>query len=319
MLWFLLYPLRRTSQPPQLPVRQYIYRAFYRHGKTTATHWLIAMLVSVAVGVILSYPAVFLSENPTAGFTSLPHHVWTSAEPFDGAAGSQADIELRQIWIHGGYMQALQSDVLADALMLQNELLNADSSELLGQAGKIPVGELAWGFHSPLMYWNNSLESVLADPDILDTINQQAYRVSPFHFTLRPPSVFAGKLFAKSSLLAADALVLTLFSTSRDGINGAETRWDRRMAALAQSNRGNWTLYPENGLTTKSQDYEFSFQPLSLWENVALAFAYGCMVLYVIISLRRLKAFHSRFGLVVTAITQVGFLFELSFAEAKGS
>jgi hypothetical protein len=29
------------------------------------------------------------------------------------------------------------------------------------------------------------------------------------------------------------------------------------------------------------------------------------MVVYVLLSLRRLKAFHSRFGLVVTAITQI--------------
>lgn len=299
-MWYFLYPLRGTTLPPRLPAEHPVHRAFYRHGKTTATHWLIAMLVSVAIGVTLTYPTVFLSENPTAGFTSLPHHVWTSAKSFDGGLGSQVDIELRQVWIHGSYMKALDKDVLANALVIQNSLIQSDQNHVHDSAA---AGDTGWGFHSPLMYWNNSMLAIEEDGDILSTVNEQAYRVSLSDFTLRPASVFAGKLFTNSKLLAADALVVTLFDTV---MSSGERRWDRQIRALAEANIGNWTLYPGNGTVSRSQLYEFSFQPLSLSENVALAFAYGCMVLYVIISLRRLKAFHSRFGLVVTAVTQVG-------------
>ena len=87
-----------------------------------------------------------------------------------------------------------------------------------------------------------------------------------------------------------------------DGVGG---KWQDKMHSLEGSACPNCTLYPPHGEISRSRVYEFSFTPLSFKENTALAFAYGCMAIYVLLSLRRLKAFHSRFGLVVTAITQI--------------
>nr|OQO21987.1 hypothetical protein B0A51_12367 [Rachicladosporium sp. CCFEE 5018]OQO22001.1 hypothetical protein B0A51_12353 [Rachicladosporium sp. CCFEE 5018]OQO25393.1 hypothetical protein B0A51_06987 [Rachicladosporium sp. CCFEE 5018] len=304
MIWFLLYPIRGTTDPPRLADDHPIRRAFYRHGLYTAQHWLIAMLVSVAIGVALSYPTVFLSENPTAGFTSMPRDVWTTAKPVGVDQGFRADVEMRQVWVHGSYMQALQHDVLKSALVIQQTLVGEETlpSSQPVLHDKIAQSELSWGYHSPLFYWNNSAETIDRDADVVRTVNEQSKTTSALNVALRPASVLAGKAFHHRKLIAADALVLTLMNKVEDGVGG---KWQDKMHNLEYKACENCTLYPPHGEISRSRLYEFSFKPISTRENLALAFAYGCMLLYVLLSLRRLRAFHSRFGLVVTAITQL--------------
>ncbi|KAF2770962.1 hypothetical protein EJ03DRAFT_51364 [Teratosphaeria nubilosa] len=303
MLWYLLYPLRGTTQPPRLSANHPIRRAFYRHGKTTAQHWLVAMLVSVAIAMGFSYPTIFLSENPTAGFAAYPHSVWTSARPFYGDE-SAVDVEMRQVWIHGSYMNALDKDVLKSGLTIQQALVGGEKLTQVFPTlnEKLRSSTLQWGYHSPLMYWNNSAVTIEQDEDIIRTVNDQSGMSSSLNVALRPASVFAGKIFDRKRLLAADALVLTLMNKASDNAGG---KWTNRMKSIAQGSCGNCTLFPHDGNVTRNKVYEFSFVPLSISEHLALTFAYSGMALYVLFSLRRIKAFHSRFGLVVTAITQI--------------
>ncbi|KAK1068773.1 hypothetical protein LTR74_005431 [Friedmanniomyces endolithicus] len=314
MLWYLLYPLRGTSQPPRLLSTHPIRRAFYRHGKTTAQHWLVAMLASVALAMALAFPPIFLAENPTAGFAAYPHHhVWTSAKSFEGDP-VRIDVEMRQVWVHGSYMGALEKGVLRSGLRIQEVLVGGEEmgGGLAGLGGgEVRGGKLSWGFHSPLMYWNSSAQRLEDDPDLLTTINAQSRTSSSLNVALRPASVFAGKMFDRRHLKAADALVLTFMNKVESlGIGG---KWQDRMKSVKAIACENCTLFPFDGNVTRNRVYEFSFMPVSLQENLALAFAYGCMALYVLLSLRRLKAFHSRFGLVVTAITQMTFSVLASF------
>ncbi len=311
MLWYLLYPLRGTTQPPRLSANHPIRRGFYRHGRTTAQHWLVAMLVSIAVAMGFSYPTILLAENPTAGFARFPHHVWTTAKPLDGDP-SRAEVEMRQVWVHGSHMKALEKDVLINALDIQQTLVGGEplTSIVPSLNDKLRSSTLDWGFHSPLMYWNNSHEMIENDIDVLKTINEKARSTSSsLNVALRPASVFAGKKFQQSKLVAADALVITLMNKVQDGI-GAQ--WRNRMTSLSTSCKG-CTLFPPDGHVTRNRVYEFSIVPLSPKENFALSIAYCFMALYVLLSLRRLKAFHSRFGLVVTAITQMTFSILASF------
>lgn len=305
MLWYLLYPLRGTTQPPSLSANHPIRRAFYRHGKTTAQHWLVAMLVSVAIAMGFSYPTIFLAENPTAGFAAYPHHVWTTAKPFDGNP-ALVDVEMRQIWVHGSYMKALQKDVLNSALEIQQTIVGNETltSIIPALSEKLRSGTLSWGYHSPLMYWNNSQEVLNDDSDIVQTINDQSRSSSSLNVALRPASVFAGKKFDRRNLRAADALIITLMNKVESGADAGD-RWTDKMRVLARGACENCTLFPHDGHITRHRNYEFKFMPLSAQESIAFAFAYSCMALYVLLSLRRLKAFHSRFGLVVTAITQM--------------
>lgn len=112
------------------------------------------MLLSVAVGVALGYPTIFLSENPTAGFTSIPRHVWTTARPLDASEGQKADVEMRQVWVHGSYMRALEKDVLKSALTIQQSLVGGEklASTFSELGDHLSPSELSWGYHSPLMY-----------------------------------------------------------------------------------------------------------------------------------------------------------------------
>lgn len=304
MIWYLLYPIRGTAQPPRLSANHPIRRAFFRHGKTTAEHWLIAMLVSVAIAMAFSYPTILLSENPTAGFAAYPRHVWTTAKPFDGDP-SKADVEMRQVWVHGSYMRALEKDVLKSGLDIQQTLVGGEPLAAIFPtlSEKLRSSTLTWGYHSPLMYWNSSRHLIDTDDDVLRTINDQAKSTSSsLNVALRPASVFAGKKFDRRRLLAADALVITLMNKIEDG---AGDQWRDKMATLATGACKDCMLFPRDGHVTRNRIYEFSFTPLSARENIALTFAYCFMALYVLLSLRRLKAFHSRFGLVVTAITQM--------------
>ncbi|KAK5701355.1 hypothetical protein LTR17_022685, partial [Elasticomyces elasticus] len=311
MLWYLLYPLRGTSQPPRLSANHPIRRAFYRHGKLTAQHWLVAMLISVAVAMGFSFPTIFLAENPTAGFAAYPHHVWTSAKPYVGDP-VHIDVEMRQVWVHGNYMGALEKDVLQSGLRIQQALVGGEAlTSLPALNERLRSSTLTWGYHSPLMYWNSSAEMIDEDPDVLNTINAQSRTSSSLNVALRPASVFAGKVFDHRHLKAADALVLTFMNKVENmGVGG---QWQDRMKSVKGIACENCQLFPFDGDVTRNRVYEFSFMPLSLQENAALAFAYGCMALYVLLSLRRIKAFHSRFGLVVTAITQMTFSVLASF------
>lgn len=296
----MLIQMQSTSEPPRLPSEHPIRRAFYRHGLTTARHWLLAMLSSVAIGVVLIYPTVFLSDFPTGGFSGLPHHVWASHKPFESPDSTAYDLEMRQIWIHGSYMQALDKPVLDSALKLQNAIL-AEATEISREA-KNQYMDLDWGFHTPLMYWNNSLQLLESDSDIISTVNEQACQPSFLNFTLRPLSVFAGKAFSGSKLTASDALVISLFN--RKGVKMGDT-WQRNIMDLSAQPPDTPLTYQSSGAPARSQLHEYRFQPLSFRQNSALALAYGSIAVYVAVSLRRLKAFHSRFGLVVTALTQM--------------
>ncbi|KAF1356822.1 sterol-sensing domain of SREBP cleavage-activation-domain-containing protein, partial [Delphinella strobiligena] len=293
MLWYLLYPVRGTTDPPRLNIEHPVRRAFYRHGLLTARHWLLAMLVSVAIAVILVYPTIFLSD-----FGRLPHHVWASHRPYEGSAHISPDLEMRQIWIHGNYMKALDKTVLKGAMALQSAILGP-SSDLDHDANLYPH-RVDWGWQSPLMYWNSSLDLLEEDQDILHTVNEQTCQPSFLDSTLRPLSVFAGKEFSGSKITAADALVISFFSRVNNSMG--ET-WHQNLLRLADQASG--TQYQISGSIEGSRLYEYRSQPLSFRQNSALAIAYGFIAVYVAVSLKRLKAFHSRFGLVVTALTQI--------------
>lgn len=296
--WTLLICRWRTTDPPRLPIDHPIRRAFYRHGLLTARHWLLAMLVSVAIGVILAYPTVFLSDFPTAGLSGLPHHVWASYTPYEGAAKQAADLEMRQVWIHGSYMKALEKPVLKQGLVLQSAILGGARDWRLD--ANHDFAHSNWGWHSPLMLWNNSLDPLDADPDILRTINEHS-QSSLSSFPFRPFSIFAGKSFSGTKLDAADALIISLFSRINDTM-GME--WHTNLLKLANQ-ASESSQYSISGSVEGSRLYEYRFRPLSFNQNSALALAYGIIGIYVAASLRRLKAFHSRFGLVVTALTQI--------------
>ncbi|WYZ38923.1 hypothetical protein EsH8_III_000837 [Colletotrichum jinshuiense] len=324
MIWYLLYPLRGTTEAPALAPNHPLRRTFARYGRYAARHVVTTLIISVAVAAILIYPFPYLyTSDLSNGASNLPHHVWTAAQPLKENS-TESDVIMRSIWVHGSYMKALDRDILLGALDLQDELLgptkdfdprrpvtalrlhdpHADLAPQDRDAFHVINGltNQSWFFHSPLQYWACSAEHILEDSDIVSTVNARKTQPTSVNVTLRHSIVFSGKHFEDRKLLAADALVITLIHL-RDSPVGRQ--WERKAEALAARMKDKWTAYPADGKSMSSQLYEFQFMPISMQDTVILALAYGLASLYFLFSLSKLRAVKSKFGLMVTVFAQI--------------
>lgn len=260
--------------------------------------------------MLLCYPALFQTDSPAAtGLRNLPKHVWTSTTEVEGER--PADVEVRQVWVHGDYMNAIDRRVLREALYVQQALLGEGFDEAAAPAFTTQQGDEGciatksgqkWGFHSPLMYWNCSLRAIEEDGDLVATINSGSQRQSALNVTLRPSTVFAGKSFSKSKLRAADALVITLFDQT-DSTLGA--MWDARARSLAKDLSPEWAMFPHDGQMARSRLYEFRFSPMTLNDDLFLAASYLVTAAYVVWRMMQLRAVKSWFGLLITICAKV--------------
>lgn len=268
--------------------------------------------------MLLCYPALFQTDSPAAtSLRNLPKHVWTSTTGID--ADRTADVIVRQVWVHGDYMKAVELPVLRKAMHIQDALIGtgfgdndgiapispqALGSDLSGCLAPASTGQ-KWGYHSPVMYWNCSLEALENDQHLLNTINEKIRLPTAFNLTLRPSTVFAGKIFSGTKLRAADALVITLFDRTDAGLGDT---WDSRSRELADQISPEWTVYPPDGQSTKNQLYEFRFRPMTLSDDILLAASYLVTAIYVIWRMMKLRAVKSWFGLLVTISVKVIFV-----------
>jgi hypothetical protein len=254
--------------------------------------------------VLLCYQAVFQTDSPAAAsLRNLPKHVWTSTTAIEGER--PADVVVRQVWVHGDYMKAIELPVLREAMHVQNVLIGSGFSGpdgiiypdqhvegydasgcLTGASGN------GWGWHSPLMYWDCSTSALESDRDLLKTINSQASAQSALNLTLRPSSLFAGKTFSNTKLRIPQRA-------------GLGDDWDARSRMLAKHISPNWTIFPEDGRVINSRLYEFHFRPMTLVDDLLLTASYVVTVVYVIYRMMQLRAVKSWFGLLVTICAKV--------------
>ncbi|KAK3984808.1 putative sterol regulatory element-binding protein [Cladorrhinum sp. PSN332] len=327
MLWYLLYPLRGTTEAPDLPPTHPLRSAFARYGKWAARHVKTVLPICTAVIFLFLYLFPFLyttdATNITNGVSNLPHHVWTDAQPLNDPI-VEPDVIMRSIWIHGSYMKALDRDVLLGALELQDELLGpttnfnprrpanvmeiTDVSEDFTREERDSfhivngLTDKSWFFHSPLQYWSGSADNIRSDEDILSTVNVKKSQSTSVNVTLRHSIVFSGKRFEERRLVAADALVITLIHL-RDSPVGRQ--WVKRAEALASQPNTKWQIIPPDGKSLSTRLYEFQFRPMSWSDWLALSFAYTLTICYLLLSLSKLRAVKSRLGLMVTILVQI--------------
>ncbi|KFX99206.1 hypothetical protein O988_03967, partial [Pseudogymnoascus sp. VKM F-3808] len=324
MIWYFLYPFRGTTEPPSLSPAHPLRRSFTRYGREASRHPVITILISVALATCLIYPFPFLyTNNFTNGASNLPHHVWTAAQPVQDAITTEPDVIMRSIWVHGSYMKALGRDVLQAGLEIQDALLGktidfdpklsaglgkaVDPDALLSLETRDSfhaingLSEQSWFFHSPLLYWSCSADAIAKDDDIVSTINESSRRSTSVNVTLRHSIVFSGKRFEDHRLIAADALVITLVHKLDSPVG---RQWERQAQVLAQSSTNPWRMYPRDGRVINNQIYEFKFQPLSVQDDIFLGIAYSFTLIYFLLSLSKLRALKSRFGLMLTVVAQ---------------
>ncbi|KAI9733507.1 MAG: hypothetical protein M1818_007255 [Claussenomyces sp. TS43310] len=323
-----------TTDPPTLCTSHPLRRAFTNYGREAARHPVITLLISVAISVSLIYPFPFLYTNDfTNGSSNLPHHVWTAAEPFDGDSGTIPDVVMRSVWVHGSYMKALERNVLLAALDIQDDLLGSTvdfdptiqpRDDLQLKDGALGIsqefrdslhashgwGNQSWFFQSPLLYWAGSKQAISEDKDIISTVNEGSRRGTVVNVTLRHSIVFSGKRFEDNRLVAADALVITLFHKQDSAVG---KQWEAKSRDLASRAAGSYRIYPSNGWVTASQLYDFRFQPLSVQDDLYLGLTYGLTTLIFLLRLTRIRALKSRIGLTVTVMTQIAVSIMSSF------
>lgn len=222
-------------------------------------------------------------------------------------------------------MKALRPNVLESALDIQDELLGPteDFNPLQYSGGNVGTeedpfnlsqesrdslhashgwGDQSWFFHSPLQYWSGSKKAIAEDKDIIATVNSGAPHNALANVTLRHSIVFSGKRIEDHRLVAADALVITLFHKPGSPVG---KQWEKKATELAQKTTGIGKFYPSDGWVTSNRLYGFRFQPLSFQDDVLLTLAYGLTALYFFFSLTRIRALKSRFGLTITVISQL--------------
>src|SRR4051812_15436216 len=175
-------------------------------------------------------------------------------------------------------MKALQPDVLRTALEIQDELLgptidfdprrptdpdeqlNASTLDFPSITALTPalrdnfhaingMNNASWFFHSPLQYWSCSPENILADADIITTVNEHSRQSTSINVTLRHSIVFSGKRFEDHRLVAADGLVITLVHMLDSPVGRL---WERRAEEIATKGVGKWRLYPDDGKSLSS-------------------------------------------------------------------
>ena len=284
--------------------------------------------ISVALIFFLLYPFFFLYTTDvttiTSGVSNLPHHVWTDARPLGDRDAVEPDVIMRSIWVHGSYMKALERNVLLGALELQDELLGpttdfnprqpASTRHLPSPSKDLSREERdtyhivngltsqSWFFHSPLQYWSGSAENITNDRDIISTVNARKTQSTSVNVTLRHSIVFSGKRFEERKLVAADALVITLIHL-RDSPVGKQ--WVRKAEMLADRLKDRWTIIPADGLSTSSRLYEFQFLPMTWVDWILLTVAYSLALPYLMLSLSKLRAVRSRFGLIIAILAQI--------------
>ncbi|EAQ90619.1 hypothetical protein CHGG_02554 [Chaetomium globosum CBS 148.51] len=278
MLWYLLYPLRGTTEAPVLAPSHPLRRLFTQYGTWVARHVKTVLPLSGAVVFIFLYLVPFLytvdSANITNGASPLPHHVWTDARPLRDGSHVEPDVVMRSIWQR-------------DAFHISNGLTNQ-----------------SWFFHSPLQYWSSSAENIASDQDLISTVNEKKTQSTFVNTTLRHSIVFSGKRFQERQIVAADALVITLIHKLRSPVG---RQWVKRLEALAQGAKqdSKWQIIPPDGRSIGNQLYQFQFQPMTWYDWAMLVPAYGIPIYYLLYRLSKLRAVKSRVGLMVTMLAQI--------------
>jgi hypothetical protein len=322
----LIYLFYRTVTPPILKPGHPIRDGVERYAQNVSANPASVILVSITIGLVTCFLS-FLSHGSgsVSGALALPGHMYTSTRALDYALPRAPDFVVKQAWIHGPPMRALEPNVLKETLIIQQHLLGlhdgtsatiawsgststmetmveAPSPETL-TSKKIPIPPAGPVFHSPLQYWHNSLADLEADSNIPNTINAKSSHKSSFNITLRQPSLFAGKKFSKEGRLeAADAAIVSFFYPYDSEDN---EKWTERAYSLVQSSR--WDVYlPHDGQSIRA--YEYRLSAVSRKDNVVLALAYFVMVSRIISSLRKVQAIRSRYVLLPGIVIQVSIL-----------
>jgi hypothetical protein len=159
--------------------------------------------------------------------------------------------------------------------------------------------------HSPLLYCND-FAAIESTESILDAINGATTRKSPANITLAPASVLLEPVWSGHRLVAADALVLSLFYKA--GSRAGEI-WDERVEALTQAGEGRWDISLEDDAETGSKLLQYQSRLVSAQDEAIFFGAYVLVAVLVCLGLKTLNSLRSKIGLLVAIAVKVRITF----------
>ncbi|OBT64321.1 hypothetical protein VE03_06808 [Pseudogymnoascus sp. 23342-1-I1] len=236
-------------------------------------------------------------------------------------------ISIKQLWIQGSSLKALERETLLEAVDIQEALLgpisswattllrHEDASGIPREPAKLSElesDEAVSFIHSPLLYWNCSA-AIESTDSILAAINSPTTRKSPANITLTPASVLLKPVWSGDRLVAADALVVSLFYKA--GSRAGEI-WDERVEALMEAGEGRWDIYLEDDDGTGSSLLHYQSRPVSTQDEAIFFGAYVLVALLVFLGIKPLNSLRSKISLLVTIAVKGCFSICCSFAVA---
>ena len=276
---------------------------------------IATITVTVSIGTYLSLLVLYLHQ-PSSKYPNLSGRAWTSILPFPGGEGLIPDISIKQLWIQGSWMKALERETLLEAVDIQEALLGPISSWATAllrheDTSGIPTepaehsaleSDAAVSFiHSPLLYWNGSA-AIESTDSILSAINSPTTRKSLANITLTPASVLLGPVWSGNRLVAADALVVSLFYKA--GSRAGEM-WDERVEALTQAGEGRWDIHLKDDSGTGSQLLQYQSRLASAQDEAIFFGAYVLVALFVFLGFKHLNSLRSKISLLIPIAVQV--------------
>lgn len=311
----------RTLNPPILHDDHQLRRWMSHLGMVMTRYALATIAVTVLIGTYLSLPILYLRQPPfSSKYPNLSGHAWTSILPISGGDGLVPDISIKQLWIQGSWIDALKRETLLEAVEIQEALLGPISSwptTMLRHEGTsgtpteppkrsaLESDAAAFFIHSPLLYWNGSA-AIESTDSILAAINSPTTRKSPANITLTPASVLLEPVWSGDRLVAADALVVSLFY--KGGSRAGEI-WDERVEALTQANEGRWDIHLEDDGGTGSKLLQYQFRLVSAQDEAIFFGAYVLVALLAFLGLKNLNSLRSKTGLLVAIAVKVRITF----------
>ncbi|TFK34829.1 sterol regulatory element binding protein cleavage-activating protein [Crucibulum laeve] len=329
-------------------VRKMGQRFFLQFGLHCATHQVRVILISCVVITSLFYPALssYVSSQPTSLsiFDALFRPKASSA--FD------AQKDLLNVWsdysalrVYDDAMTRAQCSGLAlrvERILIQSPSSNNENNHIflntlelerklqhIISKSHIPCLQKQDGnclVLSPLAFWNYDEARLRVDTNTLDTLGYTK-SVSIAGIPVKPHMVLAsrgsyGHHISDAKFDFAKFLALTYFFPDSDCLSIEEhTQWLDTVRAAMPENTQLEETQPQ-GPVVMAVEYEPNLSKGKGWTalSVFLCFAYAAFVGYIVWSMRRMDAVHSRLGVTFTALVEIAVstITSLSVCELVG-
>ncbi|KAK9465533.1 sterol-sensing domain of SREBP cleavage-activation-domain-containing protein [Lipomyces arxii] len=294
---------RGTGYANDLTATHSLYRIFQKYAVTVVQSPQSFILWTAVLTLALSYPILYelshkLFNLPSQSDSSswLSYDSGTQSLLCD-TSGVIPDISVRQAYIKGGALTSNQ-EVFDLAWKIQNKLVDG-----------IPLSDCV--LLSPTAYWDNSLANFRDDPNHILTINNHIHDVTlnPYksHGNVVPPqSVFSRLHRRDDHTVTFDALIISLFYRADAKVSNKTITelWDNNVKSALDTLSKECDVHSSKGQKAKVK-FIHKLTPMTWRGNTLLALSYVCLAIYVVLSLKQVKAIRSRTGLLIAFVVEM--------------